>query len=146
VVDLVALLLSIHLVWDLQTTSKSKSLVIAAFTLRLFVALVTVVRLAALRRVQYVDVSFTYSLPEAMTQLEMYCGVISMTLPCLRLFLATWNTSFIDLRLEEVDNDVYKQRKYFRSEFTAGLGQLKLTPGRCINTWRFRKQRFRMQT
>lgn len=127
VVDLVALALSIYLVWDLQTTSKSKSIVIVAFTLRLFVAPVTVVRLSAFLRVQHDDISFTYALPEAMTQLEMYCGVVSMTLPCLRLFLAAWNTSFMDLRLEEIDNDVYRQREYSCSDFPRDPGQPELT-------------------
>lgn len=117
--DLVALGLSIYLVKDLQTTSKSKSLVITAFTLRLFVVPITIVRLVALSRVQHQDISFTYALPEAMSQLEMYCSVVSMTLPCLRLFLAAWNTSFMDLRLEEFDNDVYRQRKQLRSKSTA---------------------------
>jgi hypothetical protein len=109
--DLIALVLSIYLVRDLQTTSKSKSLVITAFTLRLFVAPIIIVRLVAFSRVQHEDLSLTYALPEAMAQLEMHCSVISMTLPCLRLFLAAWNTNFMDLRLEEFDNDAYRQRK-----------------------------------
>jgi hypothetical protein len=85
----------------------------------LFVVSITIVRLVALSRVQHQDISFTYDLPEAMSQLEMYCNAVSMTLPCLRLFLAAWNTSFMDLRLEEFDNDVYRQRKQLRSKSTA---------------------------
>jgi len=127
VFDIFALALSVYMVWDLQTTSKSKSLIITAFVLRLFVAPVVVVRLVALRRLKHENVSFTYALPEAMAQLEMYCSVVSMTLPCLRLFLAAWNTSFIDLRLEEVDNDVYRQRKHFCSKFATELGLPNLT-------------------
>jgi hypothetical protein len=140
--DLIALGLSIYLVKDLQTTSKSKSLVITAFTLRLFVAVITIVRLVALSRVQHEDISFTYVPPEAMAQLELYCSVVSMTLPCLRLFLAAWNTSFMDLRLEEFDNDVYRQRKQFRSKSTANRNLMKVNLlSRYNSTKPFRKQR-----
>jgi hypothetical protein len=146
VFDLTALGLSVYLVWDLQTTSKSKSLVIAAFTLRLFVAPIIIVRLVTLSRVQREDISFTYVLPEAMAQLEMYFSVASMTLPCLRLFLAAWNTSFMDLRLEEFDNDVYRQRKQFCCKSTASRNSVNADLlSRYDSTKHFRKQRLRTQ-
>jgi hypothetical protein len=146
VFDLIALGLSVYLVRDLQTTSKSKSLVIAAFTLRLFVAPIIIVRLVALSRVQHEDISFTNALPEAMAQLEMYCSVVSMTLPCLRLFLAAWNTSFMDLRLEEFDNDVYRQRKKFCCKSAENPGPVEADYLSRYNSTRwFRKQRLRPQ-
>lgn len=111
IADVVVTGVSIHLVWDLNMQSKSKSLVITAFTLRLFVTPVTIIRLVTLGAVRPDDFSFTYSLPEAMTQLEMYCSLVATTLPCLRLFLTAWNTSFMDIRLEEIDNDAYRERK-----------------------------------
>lgn len=111
--DIIVTAMSIYLVWDLNMVSKSKSLVITAFTLRLFVTPVTIARLVTLSHVKYDDLSFSYSTPEAMTQLEMYCNLLTTTLPCLRLFLTAWNTSFMDMRLEEIDHDAYRERKQF---------------------------------
>lgn len=110
-IDLLITAMSVNLVWGLQMGSKSKSLVVTAFTLRLFVTPVTIIRLVSLSAVRPDDFSFTYTLPEAMTQLEMYCSLIATTLPCLRLFLTAWNTSFMDIRLEEIDNDAYRERE-----------------------------------
>jgi hypothetical protein len=112
VTDIIITSLAIYLVWDLNMASKSKSLVITAFALRLFVVPVTIARLVTLKHIQYDDLSFSYSLPEVMTQLEMYCNLITTTLPCLRLFLTAWNTSFMDMRLEEIDHNAYREREW----------------------------------
>lgn len=112
VTDIVVTILTIHLVWELQMGSKPKSIVITAFALRLFVAPITIVRLVSLSAVRADDLSFTYTLPEAMTQLEMYSNLIATTLPCLRVFLTAWNTSFMDIRLEEIDNNAYREREW----------------------------------
>jgi hypothetical protein len=109
--DIIVTGLAIYLVWDLNMASKSKSLVITAFALRLFVIPVTIARLVTLKHIRYDDLSFSYSLPEVMTQLEMYCNLITTTLPCLRLFLTAWNTSFMDMRLEEIDHNAYRERE-----------------------------------
>lgn len=92
--------------------SKPKSIVITAFALRLFVAPVTIVRLVSLRDVRANDLSFTYILPETMTQLEMYSNLVAATLLCLRIFLTAWNTSFMNIRLEDIDNGACKQREF----------------------------------
>lgn len=94
---------------------KLKSVIITAFALRLFVAPVTIVRLVSVRDVQVETLSFSYALPETMTQLEMYCHLIAATLPCLRIFLTAWNTSFMDIRLEEIDNNAYREREHLSS-------------------------------
>jgi hypothetical protein len=99
------------LVWSLQMDPKPKSIVITAFALRLFVAPVTIVRLVSLSAVRADNLSFTYTLPETLTQLEMYCNLVAATLPCLRIFLTAWNTSFMNIRLEDIDNNAYKERK-----------------------------------
>jgi hypothetical protein len=109
--DIIVTGMSIYLVWDLNMASKSKSLVITAFTLRLFVMPVIIARLVTLTHVQVDDLSFSYSLPEVMTQLEMYCNLITTTLPCLRLFLTAWNSSFMDIGLAGIDHDAYRERK-----------------------------------
>ena len=109
--DVVVTAMSIYLVWDLNMASKSKSLVITAFTLRLFVTPITIARLVTLGNVQVDDLSFSYSLPEVMTQLEMYGNLITTTLPCLRLFLTAWNSSFMDIGLAGIDQDAYRERK-----------------------------------
>ncbi|KAM0719561.1 hypothetical protein Q7P37_003691 [Cladosporium fusiforme] len=109
VIDVIVTGMAVYLVWNLNMQSKSKSLVITAFTLRLFVTPITIIRLVTLGEVSPDDFSFTYSLPEAMTQLEMYSSLVAATLPCLRLFLTAWNTSFMDMRLEEIDNNAYRE-------------------------------------
>lgn len=111
VTDLIITAFSVYLVWSLQMDSKPKSIVITAFALRLFVAPVTIIRLVSLGAVRANDMSFTYSIPEALTQLEMYCNLIAATLPCLRIFLTAWNTSFMNIRLEEIDHDAYRERE-----------------------------------
>ena len=111
--DLIVTAMSIYLVWDLNMASKSKSLVITAFTLRLFVMPVTIARLVTLSHVDFSDLSFSYSLPEVMTQLEMYCNLITTTLPCLRLFLTAWNSSFMDIGLAGIDHDAYQERTIY---------------------------------
>jgi hypothetical protein len=112
ITDLTITIMSIYLVWDLNMASKSKSLVITAFTLRLFVTPITIARLITLTHVQVSDLSFSYSLPEVMTQLEMYSNLITTTLPCLRLFLTAWNSSFMDIGLAGIDQDAYRERKF----------------------------------
>jgi hypothetical protein len=109
--DLIVTGMSIYLVWDLNMASKSKSLVITAFTLRLFLMPVTIARLVTLSNVRVDDLSFSYSLPEVMTQLEMYCNLVTTTLPCLRLFLTAWNSSFMDIGLAGIDHDAYRERE-----------------------------------
>lgn len=109
--DLVVKALAFSLVWKLQMRSNSKSLVITAFALRLFVAPVTIVRLVSLGDIRADDLLFTCTLPAAMTQLEMYCNLVAATLPCLRPFFAAWNTNFMDIRLEEIDNNAFRQRE-----------------------------------
>ena len=109
--DLLAIALSCYLVWNLQMGTNAKTLVITAFALRLFVLPVTIIRLVSLSRVNADDFSLSYALPEAYTQLEMYCNLIATTLPCLRLFLTAWNTNFMNMALEEVDPRAYQQRK-----------------------------------
>jgi hypothetical protein len=121
--DLIITGMSIYLVWNLNMVFKSKSLVITAFTLRLFVTPVTIARLVTLSHVRYDDLSFSYSTPEVMTQLEMYCNLIATTLPCLRLFLTAWNTSFMDMRLEEIDHDAYRERKSLAFLLTVNFPQ-----------------------
>ncbi|KAK5698452.1 hypothetical protein LTR17_023656 [Elasticomyces elasticus] len=107
--DLLAIALSVFLVWNLQMGTNAKTLVITAFSLRLFVLPVTVIRLVSISRVNSAAFTLSYALPEAYTQLEMHCNLIATTLPCLRLFLTAWNTNFMDMRLEEVDPQAYQQ-------------------------------------
>ncbi|OQN95132.1 hypothetical protein B0A48_18796 [Cryoendolithus antarcticus] len=107
--DLLAIALSGALVWHLQMGTNAKTLVITAFSLRLFVLPVTVIRVVSIARVKPADFSLSYAVPEAYTQLEMHCNLIATTLPCVRLFLTALNTNFIDMRLEEMDPQAYQQ-------------------------------------
>lgn len=110
-VDLTVMVFSVYLVWGLQMDAKLKSIIVTTFALRLFVTPITIIRLVSVHDVQTGDLSFTYVLPETMTQLEMYGNLLSATLPCLRIFLTAWNTSFMDIRLEEIDNNTYRERE-----------------------------------
>jgi hypothetical protein len=110
-IDLTVVIFSVYLVWGLQMDAKLKSIIVTTFALRLFVTPITIVRLVSVRDVQTGDLSFTYVFPETMTQLEMYSNLLSATLPCLRIFLTAWNTSFMDIRLEEIDNNTYRERE-----------------------------------
>ncbi|TKA55666.1 hypothetical protein B0A55_11957, partial [Friedmanniomyces simplex] len=107
--DLLAVTLSVHLVWKLQMGKQPKTLVITAFALRMFVLPILIIRLISLRKVDPNDFSLSYALPEAYTQVEMHCNLIATTLPCLRLFLTAWNTNFMDMRLEEMDPQAYQE-------------------------------------
>lgn len=109
--DLTVAAASINLVWDLEMQAKSKWLVITAFTMRMFVLPVTIIRLVSLNGVRYSDLSFSYNLPESLIQLEMYCSLVATTLPCLRLFLTAWNTSFMNVGLQVIDPQAYSERK-----------------------------------
>lgn len=109
--DLVVTTFSIYLVRGLQMDAKLKSIIVTTFALRLFNTPVAIIRLVSMSEVQADNLSFTYALPETMTQLEMYGNLISATLPCLRILLTAWNTSFMDIRLEEIDNNLYRERE-----------------------------------
>jgi len=140
--DLIVTAMSIYLVWDLNMASKSKSLVITAFTLRLFVMPVTIARLVILSHVDISDLSFSYSLPEVMTQLEMYCNLITTTLPCLRLFLTAWNSNFMDIGLAGIDHDAYRERETLPIPFSSSQFVHLLTAiRRRNNPQQFSKQR-----
>lgn len=109
-VDMIVAGLSVYLVWGLQMDATSKRLVIVGFVLRLFLVPITIVRLVSLANVNARDFSLSYTIPETLTQLEMHGSIIATTLPCLRLFLRAWNTSFMDMRLQELDPAAYEQR------------------------------------
>lgn len=109
-IDIVIACLSVYLVWGLQMDRQSKRLVIIGFVLRLFLIPITIVRIVSIAQVNHNDFSFSYALPETLTQLEMHGSIIATTLPCLRLFLRAWNTSFMDMRLQELDPQAYEQR------------------------------------
>ena len=61
---------SVYLVWGLQMDAKLKSIIVTTFALRLFVTPITIIRLVSVHDVQTGDLSFTYVLPETMTQLR----------------------------------------------------------------------------
>lgn len=110
-VDIVIAALSIFLVWGLHMDAQSKRLVVVGFLLRLVLIPITIVRLVSLAQVKANNFAFSYTLAESLTQLEMHGSIVATTLPCLRLFLRAWNTSFMDMRLEELDPQAYQERK-----------------------------------
>lgn len=69
-IDIIIAALSVYLVWGLQMDQQSKRLVVVGFMLRLFLVPVTVVRLVSLAQVKANDFSFSYTLPETLTQLR----------------------------------------------------------------------------
>ncbi|KAK5118989.1 hypothetical protein LTR62_000200 [Meristemomyces frigidus] len=82
---------------------------VTAFGLRLFVLPITILHLVSLSNVNANDISFTYVLPDVLTQVELHSNLIATTLPCLRLFLTAWNTSFMNIGLEEIDPQAFAE-------------------------------------
>ncbi|KXL42396.1 hypothetical protein M433DRAFT_358504 [Acidomyces richmondensis BFW] len=87
--------LSINLVWGLQTSISRKMRVVSAFSFRLPIIVIAVIR------VHYVDNVLSSSNPTlvgavagVLMQLELYYSLMSATIPCLRPFLANFSTNY----------------------------------------------------
>lgn len=109
--DVVALLSPVYLTWNIQMDRRSKLIVIVAFASRAPCIVFNALRMAALLNLKAEELTWEYVTPEIYTQLEMHYSLISATIPCLRIFLRAWHTRFLDLTLEEVDEQAYAKRE-----------------------------------
>lgn len=109
--DIVALVSPIYLVWDIQMDRRTKSTVVLAFAFRAPTIAFTVLRLVALSTLSGHDFTWAYVVPEIYTQLEMHYSLIAATIPCLRIFLKAWHTRFLNMALEELDEQAYVERR-----------------------------------
>ena len=109
--DLVALIAPFYLIWDIQMDRRSKMRVILAFAVRAPIIIFTILRLVTINNLTGEDFTYAYVTPEVYTQLELHFSLIGATIPCLRIFLKAWNTSFLAMGLEDIDDQAYVQRK-----------------------------------
>lgn len=112
VLDIIGMLSPLYLIWDIQMNRRTKAMVVFAFAFRAPTIAFTALRLVALFRVTGNDFTWEYVTPEVYTQLEMHYSLIAATIPCLRIFLKAWNTSFLAMTLEDMDEQAFVQRTY----------------------------------
>ncbi|TLD24673.1 hypothetical protein E2P81_ATG12009 [Venturia nashicola] len=88
-IELILLYLPIWLVWPLQMPWNKKFVVIIAFSLRLVIVPLALLRIIELKRITH-SRDWTFDAVGAIifTQFEMHFNLISATLPCTRPFLA----------------------------------------------------------
>lgn len=114
VLDVIALVCPFYLIWGIQIDRRSKARVVLAFASRAPAIVFTVLRLVSISRLSGNDFTWTYVTPEVYTQLELHYSLIAATIPCLRIFLKAWNTSFLAMGLEDLDEQAYVERECFR--------------------------------
>ena len=104
VVEILLTGLSFILVWGLQMQPKDKFRVIAGFAARLIVAVPVIVRLVSLQDNSNArDFTWAFTMPALWAQLEMHLSIIAATIPCLRIFLKSFNTGYFGMALEQLD-------------------------------------------
>lgn len=107
--DLCTMVFPIYLVWGLQMTRESKTKVVLSFLLRAPVIAFSIARVIAISRLNYSDYTFSYTIVEIYTQLELHYSVASTTIPCLQIFLRGFNTNFLGTALEDVDPNAHHE-------------------------------------
>lgn len=105
------------LVWRLQMDQRTKITVILAFAFRAPVIALAVLRLVSIRYCQADNFSYTYSWAEFWPQLELHYSLVAATIPCLRIFLKGWNTSFLNLTLLQVDETAYAEHRASKGSY-----------------------------
>jgi hypothetical protein len=104
VVEILLTGLSVVLVWGLQMQPKDKLRVISGFAARLVVAVPVVIRLVSLQNSSDAhDFTWSFTMPALWAQLEMHLSIIAATIPCLRIFLKSFNTGYFGMTLEQLD-------------------------------------------
>ena len=104
VVEILLTGLSIILVWGLQMQPKDKARVFSGFAARLVVAAPVILRLVSLQDNQNSgDFTWFFTMPALYAQLELHLSVIAATVPCLRIFLKSFNTGYFGMALEQLD-------------------------------------------
>ncbi|KAF2724293.1 hypothetical protein K431DRAFT_282143 [Polychaeton citri CBS 116435] len=96
VLDLSIVIFPVYLVWDLQMRTSKKAWVVIGFVTRLPLVPIAILRLISLSRdVSSTDFNFAYSTTEIYTQVEMCYSIISITVPCLHIFMQAAHTGLL---------------------------------------------------
>jgi hypothetical protein len=104
VVEILLTGLSIVLVWGLQMQPKDKLRVFSGFAARLVVAAPIVIRLVSLHdNVNAKDFTWAFTMPAMWAQLELHLSLVGSTIPCLRIFLKSFNTGYLGMAVEQLD-------------------------------------------
>lgn len=101
--DIVLVAYSASLVGDLNIRRSTRFSVFLGFALRFPVIIFAALRLAAMATIDYQDMTFSIVNTEVYGQVEMHYNLVAATIPCLRIFLQGWNTSFNSTTLKEMD-------------------------------------------
>ncbi|KAK6428184.1 hypothetical protein LTR95_015674 [Oleoguttula sp. CCFEE 5521] len=96
----------IVLVYGLQMPLASKLTVVTGFAFRLPVVVFTILRFDAFRDTpgNVADISWTYVLLAIYTELEMHASLMAATIPCMHIFLRSFNTGFLATTALQVDS------------------------------------------
>ena len=104
VAELSLLGVSTMLVWKLQMATRQKYTVVSGFAARLAIAIPLVLRLVSLH--DHIDSQrFTsaFTIPAVWAQVELHLCLICATIPCLRIFLKSFNTGYYGMDVGQVD-------------------------------------------
>ena len=103
-VEAVLVAAAIQLVWGIQMANKSKFTVVSGFAIRILVLVPLVIRLISFRNhVDSQQISNAFTMPEIWTQVEMHLCLVGATVPCLRIFLKSFNTGYFGTTMENID-------------------------------------------
>lgn len=137
VLDIAALLAPVYLTWGVRVDRSEKMRVTMAFASRAPVIIFTVLRLIAIPKANMESFTWSYITPEVYTQLEMHYSLVAATIPCLQIFLKVWNTSFLSMGLENIDERAYLERRS-TSQYSQSTNKVAaviyLHPEHCANS------------
>ena len=100
--ELALLSVSVFLVWKLQMSPKQKYTVVSGFAARMVLLIPLVIRLVSLHdHIDSTPFTFVFTIPAIWTQLELHLSLILATVPCLRIFLKSFNTGYYGMDMTE---------------------------------------------
>ncbi|KAF2436424.1 hypothetical protein EJ08DRAFT_691592 [Tothia fuscella] len=110
VLELALISLPIYLVMPLQMNLRDKSIVLLAFSCRIPIMPLAVLRLVSLSGLhRSSDYPWDVILATVYAQIEMHYSLIAASIPCLRPFLKAWNTGYMATQVGQVDRTGLEQ-------------------------------------
>ncbi|GIZ48780.1 hypothetical protein CKM354_001182700 [Cercospora kikuchii] len=107
VLDVILIVYPAVLVRGLKMSRSTKIAVFLGFASRFPVLIFAGLRIAYIANMKFDDLSFSSVVTIILGLAEMHCNVVAATIPCLRIFLKGWNTSFMNTTLKEMDPEAY---------------------------------------
>jgi hypothetical protein len=121
--ELALLVLPMILVWPLQMPRSNKVIVVTAFTVRMVIVPLAVLRIRTLNKnSESKNWPFDIVMAIVFAQLEMHASLIAATIPCLRPFLKAANTGYLATQAVQVDRDIYLEEPHGLSDATGSKG------------------------